>query len=364
MSLGFTPVRVFVLSITRDLMDDLGAEVADAVAGSGHDPSGRDLVLPKGSDPDVAVGRRLHDKKSDVVLVCGSATIGGQTAGTDAVTRRLRKEIPGLRDAWRAMGGPEDSDIKGGYTEDGKLLFTLTEPPALAAAFAREHILPRLTQLVADAEAALAAPDPSEAGAGTELATTAEPAAGVSVTQIKAPPPDEERPAIASGWEAGLRGMKGTMKKGWPTIPEAFGRMAACNDVLDTANQRAIVTLNNGRTYGAFGWPDLNRPDAKILLVGEGEPVPEIIALHRYPHVVGTVTDDSGLKLASGNLDELSTILTGAPLPTRGELFAVEGKAVYIRVERRIWRWDGRRETDEGTVSQAMASLMLRWSQK
>lgn len=367
---GGTPARVFVLSVTRDLGDELGGEIAEAVTASGHDLTGRDLVLPRGDDGDVALGRRLHDHRSDVVLVCGSAELNGGDAGSRAVGRRIRRALPGLSEAYAAAGGGPEGDVRGGYTEERLLVFSIPDQLPAALSFAREHVLPGLSGWIAGAEAAFAeeetapAPAPVAAPSDDGEAPAAPVPDGVSVTQITQAPPKEEKEALSTGWESGLRALKGTLKKGWPTVPEAFERLAACNDVLDTSGQRALVTFENGRTYGAFGWPDLNRVDAKILLVAEGEPVPEIIALHRHPHWTGTVTDDSGLKLPTRDLNELSERITGKPIPTQGELFAVEAGAVFVRVERRVLRWDGKREVDQGTVSQTLASLMLKWSQR
>ncbi len=361
---GSAAVRVFVLSVTRDLSDELGGEIAEAVTASGHELTGRDLVLPKGDDPAVALGRRLHDKRSTVVLVCGSATREGQDAGSVAVSRRIKRAVPGLAESYAAISGNDSGDVHGGYTEDRLLVFSLPDDVASSLAFAREHVLPRLSALVAGAEAAFeeeAPQPPAELPAVVEGATVPD---GVSVTQITSPKPAEEKEAISTGWESGLRAMKGEMKKGWPTVPEAFGKLAACNDVIDSSGQRALVTLANGRSYGAFGWPDLNRVDAKILLIAEGEPIPEIIALHRHPHPTGTVTDDGGPLLPTRDLNELSERITGRAIPTQGELFAVEAGAVFVRVERRVLRWDGKREVDQGTVSQTLASLMLKWSQR
>lgn len=366
---GSAAVRVFVLSVTRDLSDELGAEIAEAVSAAGHELTGRDLVLPKGEDPAVALGLRLHDRRSDVVLVCGSAARGAQDAGSAAVSRRIKRAIPGLAEAYAAISGSQDSDAIGGYTEDRKLVFSLPDAVAPSLTYAREHLLPRLAELLAGAEAALEDPPAAEAPAAQDaaLATTGDAEAAidrVSLTQIQSARPDEEKEALSTGWESGLRALQGEMKKGWPTVPEAFERLAACSDLLDTSGQRAIVTLANGRTYGAFGWPDLNRVNAKILLIAEGEPVPEIIAVHRHPNPTGTVTDDGGPKLPTRDLGELSERLTGRAIPTQGELFAVEAGAVYVRVERRVLRWDGKREVDQGTVSQALATLMLQWSQR
>ena len=92
--------------------------------------------------------------------------------------------------------------------------------------------------------------------------------------------------------------------------------------------------------------------------------LPEVIALHRHPRKVGTASPGGALQLQATSVDELSERLTGRPPPNGGELVAAEGDAVYLLRDRRVYRWDGRREQEQGTSGQALASLMLRWSQR
>ena len=45
-------------------------------------------------------------------------------------------------------------------------------------------------------------------------------------------------------------------------------------------------------------------------------------------------------------------------------IIAVESKSVIFQRNNDIVRWDGRRESDMGTIRQAIASLVLQWSQR
>lgn len=176
---------------------------------------------------------------------------------------------------------------------------------------------------------------------------------------------DSDEPS--PGWQRGLAALGGTLDTdAWPALPEGLARLAPVRNVLENAGQIGLVTLQDGATYVACGFPDLLRPASKVLLVREGDPQPEIVALHRHPRKVGVLVFGDGGFLPSADLDPdpVSEDITGSPLGEWGTLFAVEGDAVYVSRSGRISRFDGRRETDVGTASQAMASLVLRWSQR
>ena len=75
------------------------------------------------------------------------------------------------------------------------------------------------------------------------------------------------------------------------------------------------------------------------------------------------VEDGSGLLPGSDYLPgPIAERLVGAEPPGAGMLYGLDTDAVYTERGGRIYRWDGRKETDLGSVSQAMASLLLRWS--
>jgi hypothetical protein len=139
-------------------------------------------------------------------------------------------------------------------------------------------------------------------------------------------------------------------------------------DVLNSAGARAVVRLADGREYGAYGFPDLARRSSKVLLVREAEPVAEIVALHRWPALVGLCSDDGGvlpdatLAVASFTEDRCGRAFEGS-----GQLFAVEGGAVWIEHNRRVFRWDGSRSAESAAaasepLSSALSTLILSWS--
>ncbi|RME25783.1 MAG: hypothetical protein D6798_08155 [Deltaproteobacteria bacterium] len=183
-----------------------------------------------------------------------------------------------------------------------------------------------------------------------------------------APRPDADEPTAGrSGWQAGLAAIGGQLDRDrWPPLPAVFSRVAPARNVLETAGERATCVLPDGRRLPIFGWPDLRRSHSKVLLVAEGEPLAEVVALHRHPRQVGVVSEGGAglLPGADSDLDSIARERTGSPPPDFGTLFALEGGTVYYRRNGRIWSWDGSRERDEGSPTQAFASLLLRWSQR
>ena len=62
---------------------------------------------------------------------------------------------------------------------------------------------------------------------------------------------------------------------------------------------------------------------------------------------------------------EVAEAVTGrAPADKSGELAAVDHDAVYIQRGNRIYRWDGKRERNEGTIKQMLATLLVLWHQQ
>lgn len=209
---------------------------------------------------------------------------------------------------------------------------------------------------------------------GPESAAEAAPAGGVAVQQMDAPsapaaPDDaEETTGPLPGWQQGLSALCGTLERSRiAELPDVFRRLAPVRQVLESAGERRVVRVEDGTSYVACGFPDLARPGAKVLLVRETPGGPEIIALHRHPQRVGVCglpEKDGYLPGSDWDPEPLAAERTGAALPVWGALVALEAGAVYTQRGSRVYRWDGRRETDAGTHSQALATLVLRWSQR
>ena len=92
-----------------------------------------------------------------------------------------------------------------------------------------------------------------------------------------------------------------------------------------------------------------------------------MIALHRYPTPTATCMEGSTGQAPSRSSDvsAICEAVTGAvPKNTTGTLFAVTASEVWIERDDGVWRWDGRKLTDEGFTKQVLASLALSWSNR
>lgn len=169
------------------------------------------------------------------------------------------------------------------------------------------------------------------------------------------------------GWQGALAAMGATLDRGaWGHIPEIVERFAPVRDVLARAGERRPVQDDHGHTWTAFGFPDLRRPGSKVILIRETAPLIEILALHRAPVRVGVCGEDSAGWLPASTRDPgpVADALVGRRPQSWGRLFAVEGDAIYLERGGRVVRWNGSREEPVGSVGQALASLVLRWSQR
>ena len=160
----------------------------------------------------------------------------------------------------------------------------------------------------------------------------------------------------AADWNADPARLKAT---GWPAI----GKSAPVLEVLNSAGEQGVVEID-GERYGAYGWPDLRRNGAKVLLIGAGEPLAEVIALHRLPVRHGICRRGGGLLPSTGRMGRTSVEVTGQDYPDNGRLFAVDHSAIFVMDGQAVHRWDGQRQTAQGSPSACMASLMLSWSQR
>ena len=187
---------------------------------------------------------------------------------------------------------------------------------------------------------------------------------------IVAPDPaaDEPEEIPDRGWKRAVFDLEGEVVRGeWPALPEAIEQLAPVMNVLHTAGERALLTRENGPDYILFGWPDLRRPNSKVIAIADGKPLGDVIALHRYPTMSGLcVSGHDGMLLArTFDVEEAGLAITGRKPPHwDGYLFAMQGDAIWIERDGQVYRWDGRRETNDGSPKQVLASLILQWSNR
>ena len=146
-------------------------------------------------------------------------------------------------------------------------------------------------------------------------------------------------------------------------MPDALLSLAQARECLESAGERAVVELGEWR-YSLWGWPDLIRPDSRVLAVSPGGTVAEVVALHRYPAEVGTCVKGDGGWVTSRDrpVAEIAVSLTGAVPAGGGALFAVADGAIYLERDGRIHRWDGHRDEPLGSPREALTQLILEWS--
>jgi hypothetical protein len=187
---------------------------------------------------------------------------------------------------------------------------------------------------------------------------------------IVAPPPKEEdpEPIPERGWKRAVFDLEGEVVRGeWPTLPESIESLSPVMNVLHTAGERALLKRGSGCDYVLFGWPDLRRPNSKVIAIAEGHPLGDVVALHRYPTMSGLcIAGNDGLLLArTYDVEEAGLTITGRKPPHwDGTLFAIQGDAIWIERKGEVFRWDGRRETNDGSPKQVLASLVLQWSNR
>ncbi|GEM_PF-93360 len=372
-------VRIATVSSTRTLETDEGGPTLARVLGeSGHTILGRE-ILP---DDPVQIRKRVlqwvAEPQVDAVVLTGGTGISRADGTCEAVAGVLDKTLPGFGELFRMLSYAEIgsaamlSRAVGGVCQ-GTVIFAVPGSPAACELAAGQLIAPELGHLVhelakegpspATAAAAEPAPEPDEAAPADTEEQPEEPLqeGGVHIGTKVAEAPSADPEAPLEGWFATLAELGGTLIRGERVaVPESLSGLAAANQVLEGAGEQARVSLAQG-DYGVFGWPDLRRPSAQVLLVGRGE----VVALHRQPAGAGLVArDKGGLLVHAGRLGRTAEERTGRDYPGEGRLFAVDGSVIYVRQGDRVSSWDGRRVQDQGTTSQVTASLLLGWSQR
>jgi molybdenum cofactor biosynthesis protein B len=402
-SLGARAIRVLVVTVSTSRTagtDVSGPILREMITESGHAVAGHTLVADDPSAIGAALDGALADTAVEAVVLTGGTGISARDCTPQVVRERLDRELPGFGElfrmlSWQEVGAAAMLSTAVGGVARGRPVFALPGSPKACRLAMEKLILPELRHLVAElsketplpARAAAAPapgpapraqpPAPKQPRAGGVGLTAAEPAVEPPpqdtgapqdmVVQIPGPterPPEED---ISTGWRAGLRALGGTVRRGsMGEIPERLERIAAAVDVLNAAGERAIIALPDGREYAAFGYPDLTRNASKVLLVREGEPFAEVVALHRWPKRVGVcVEGDDGI-LPSAELDPgpVAEERTGAPYTGSGQLFAVEGASIYVLTKGKVAQFDGRNVADGWPVSSAVGTLLLHWSQR
>ncbi len=149
-------------------------------------------------------------------------------------------------------------------------------------------------------------------------------------------------------------------------LPNNIDELAPVLQILHTAGEQAVLKIGRNK-MSLWGWPDLQRQTSKVIAVGWGLPFVEVVALHRHPTKTGlAIEEERALAGRRGaDLDELTKAMTGRRNKnSEGELFAVEQGRVWTQRDSLVYEWDGKKERNVGSIQQALASLLLSWSQR
>jgi molybdopterin adenylyltransferase len=386
-------VHVVVVSSTRTAATDTsGQGIASRLEAAGHHAASRQVV-----DDDVAairnVVRALAASDAQAVVLTGGTGITGRDVTPEALLPLLSPRLDGFGEQFRALShaeiGPAAMLSRATAGLVGRTVVFAVPGSAAAGRLAIDALIgPELAHLVHLARTDRAAPgsgqvrgevEPEveaefevvgegtpEAGAGEGRSGPA-PRAGASVGlahhgagEAPAPVPDGDAP-----WRRAITAWGGTLQTGArEDLPELVERLAPAVDILHQAGAVGVMMLPDGRRYGLYGFPDLVRPSAKVIAVGHGGPLAHVLAVHRWPVVTGTCAHRGPTPTVNDDPAAVSEQIAGRPWPrTDGDtLFAVTGDTVWVLRGRRVLRWDGRSERDDGTPTQVLVSLLLDWS--
>lgn len=334
-----------------------------------------------------------------VVVVIGGMGVGPRHGTHAAVSSILSRPIPGFGELFRLISfRDEGADA---LLHSGLAGFVgpalVVALPAHESAVERaidELLLPTLDRLLSAADAGAPVPahhpksEPADAPArpssdapsdDTEAQDDGEPGPpppnpswklGAATVNAEAEPIEATAPSTDEalpdrGWKRAVYDLEAEVVRGKnPDTPQSLENFAPLFDILHQAGERARLDLPNGNRFDLYGFPDLQRANSKVIAIGWGEPLAEVIALHRYPTQAGLCIEEKrGLMPQRDTpIADVAVAVTGrAPPDTSGELFAVDRDAIYIQRGRWVYKWDGRRERKEGNPTQTLATLAVSW---
>jgi len=269
-------VHVVVVSTTRTEKTDRSGELIQSlVTEAGHRVSGVDFVPDDGRAIGPLVDALCARVDVDVVVLSGGTGISKRDGTVEVVSRRLTTPIPGFGELFRMLSFQEIGSAamlsRAVCGLVGETLVAAIPGSTAAVRLALERLLlPELSHVSYEVTKELPLEDSETVEAVTVL------------PQLRA------REMPSSAWRVTLDDLAGVVaEESWPEIPEDYARIASVNDVLSRAGQRRKVSFPDGDDGLLFGYPDLVRPDACVLLLRAA--APEVVALHR----VDGALDDS-----------------------------------------------------------------------
>lgn len=351
---------VLVVSTSRTLDDDrAGRRIVELLDEAGHEVLGRSLVA---DDIDAVRGAVRGAAGADVVVLTGGTGLAPLDLTPEAVEPLFSRRIDGFGELFRYLSwqqvGPAAmlSRATAGVLHDGTVVFALPGSVHACELAIRELILPEIAHLVS-----LVGPAATAGASDLPDAPGSDATSALAVTEFAGElPTPEAREPLPPGWMRAVQDLGGEVLGGVrESLPPELARLDPVRNVLESAGEIGVLRVGS-RRYALFGWPDLRRPSSKVLAVGPGAPHGEILALHRRP-LAGTCVAH-GLLPHTGSVVEVAEQVTGqAPRHPEGRVFAVGGSTVWIERNGRVFRFDGRKERDEGSPGQVLATLVLDW---
>ncbi|MCO4745472.1 MAG: MogA/MoaB family molybdenum cofactor biosynthesis protein [Proteobacteria bacterium] len=404
---GKAPVtaRVLVVSSTRtEATDTSGKFLASALGEAGHAVLSVEIVDDDIGAIESAVRAYASDGRTRALLITGGTGVSRRDVTVEAVGPLLTRELPGFGELFRMLSYEEigaaamlSRAIAG--VAGPLVVFALPGSANACKLAMTKLVLPELSHICHQLAKEGADPLPSPPSVDVDLSHDFdedhypihdeetfggaaddddreafvehrdEPQATQGIELSAAQPAPEVRAVSEQGpWQRWIANQGGfvTRHKRYD-LPAHLESIAPFVQVLHQAGQQAVLQLPNGRKYSIWGFPDLDRPNAKVLAVGWGQPYGEVLALHRYPSVAGTCMDGSTgqVPARSSNVASICEAVTGAaPRDCEGTLFAVAADAVWFESGGSVKRWDGRKLSDEGFPKQVLARLALHWSNR
>jgi len=364
--------------------------VEERVKGAGHQVVARESM----SEPDALREAVTGGAGAvDVVLFVGGSGGNANDIVPEAVGPLLGRTYPGFGELLRSKMSSDvgatamwSRAVAGGCGPVA--VFAIPGSISGCRVALDQLILPELATLLAGSDAGGNAPKPLPVGRvvptpgperSSSTAVSADPPEAAQAVSprgvsLNMGSPDRGGPVVDDegvshvGWRAAIAALEGEMLPIGERVPlpEVLERLAPVANVLHTAGQLGGFKLPSGRKYGLYGWPDLTRPSSKVIAVAEGYPWGSALALHRHPVPTGLCAHVEVWvpKNKASVEDACAQLSERMPKDLSGDLFAVQGNAVWILQGGRVMMWDGRHLKSEGTEKQALARLFLHWSQK
>ena len=349
------PIGFAVATVSSELTtetDGSGPAVVAALRRGKHNVV-EAVIVP---DNMVAISRFIvecsDNPKVAAVILSGGTGLSKHDVTYEAVSRLLDKEMPGFGEIFRSLsfksiGAKAMKSRALAGTMGSLVIFAIPGSPKAVDLAIDSLIAPQASNIV------------------WELSKTPK-----LIEKLEESTEDEEPLELSEnepkvGWQRSLADLRGTIEFGSPpTLPGWLEGVAPAKELLESSGQQGIVKLPFGE-YQAFGFPDLSRPSARVILASTLSTRGEIIALHRMPVPTGI----SALRLGGmlpycGHLSRAALKLTGKEYPGDGRLFAVESDTIHVIDKGNVVTWDGHTVTPVGVEGSALGSLLLRWSQK